>query len=532
MSSTGITSSAIPWAGRLREHEFLARIYDLEKVPSEDHRFGNALDDIQQHRVRNDDWDPGGSFGDARFDLQWCSDDLFVRFLAETIHPVVRADPKEVQALLSLYNEQLGHDGWALGPPTMLSGRPVFEGRRIDSRRPENPVPAVAGKSVRARVSRFDKLRRVPDRAPSHIGSDGFPQAEAEWLDASDRVDATVLDFAGARTASASVTLGRGKMTLYDELEVSARASSEVIQGAYRSLVKRYHPDRNPGDASASERTRRVNEAYAVLIDREKRAAYDAQVTAEAQSKAHEQDARRGVEPEQAASTRSNREAPGAQQEPSAPPARDRRSPTPTAQRDNNTREPPRMSSGISPATGVIVLLFSLLALWASLKWSGSSKGSATSSPSAEAMFSPYEGKVAIRDQDGTISLIQTSDLQAARAEGARPATEAEYLAAKNANRAQRQTPDPPPARARLSSADEVTISMACKRYQIDGDVAGFRQCKETQLTIAASSDPVTLDGVPSDIAVTIGMACNRYQIAGDLAGHRQCLREKLAQAR
>jgi curved DNA-binding protein CbpA len=65
-------------------------------------------------------------------------------------------------------------------------------------------------------------------------------------------------------------------MSLYDELEVSPNASAEVIQAAYRSLAKRYHPDRNPGDASAADRMRRVNDANAVLSDPEKRARYDA----------------------------------------------------------------------------------------------------------------------------------------------------------------------------------------------------------------------------------------------------------------
>ena len=77
-------------------------------------------------------------------------------------------------------------------------------------------------------------------------------------------------------------------MSLYDELEVSPNASTDVIQGAYRSLAKRFHPDRNPGDPSAAVRMRRVNDAYAVLGNPAKRADYDATQERSARSQAAE----------------------------------------------------------------------------------------------------------------------------------------------------------------------------------------------------------------------------------------------------
>ncbi len=48
----------MPFCGRLNERDFLARIYDLENMPSTDSRFSNAIDDIWQHTVNNDDWEP------------------------------------------------------------------------------------------------------------------------------------------------------------------------------------------------------------------------------------------------------------------------------------------------------------------------------------------------------------------------------------------------------------------------------------------------------------------------------------------
>jgi molecular chaperone DnaJ len=63
--------------------------------------------------------------------------------------------------------------------------------------------------------------------------------------------------------------------TLYDTLGVKKGASSDEIKKAYRKLAAKYHPDRNPGDASAEEQFKEVQNAYDVLSDPEKRKQYD-----------------------------------------------------------------------------------------------------------------------------------------------------------------------------------------------------------------------------------------------------------------
>src|SRR5919109_5098806 len=63
--------------------------------------------------------------------------------------------------------------------------------------------------------------------------------------------------------------------TLYDTLGVKKGASAEEIKKAYRKLASQYHPDKNPGDASAEEKFKEVQNAYDVLADAEKRKQYD-----------------------------------------------------------------------------------------------------------------------------------------------------------------------------------------------------------------------------------------------------------------
>lgn len=65
--------------------------------------------------------------------------------------------------------------------------------------------------------------------------------------------------------------------TLYDILEVSKKASKEVIEKAYRTLAKKYHPDlqEEKDRAYAEEKMKKINEAYDILSNEEKRNEYD-----------------------------------------------------------------------------------------------------------------------------------------------------------------------------------------------------------------------------------------------------------------
>jgi molecular chaperone DnaJ len=65
------------------------------------------------------------------------------------------------------------------------------------------------------------------------------------------------------------------KRDYYDILDVSKNASEAEIKKAYRRLAMKYHPDRNPDDTQAIEKFKEAKEAYDVLSDDRKRAAYD-----------------------------------------------------------------------------------------------------------------------------------------------------------------------------------------------------------------------------------------------------------------
>jgi molecular chaperone DnaJ len=65
------------------------------------------------------------------------------------------------------------------------------------------------------------------------------------------------------------------KQDYYQTLGVGRDASAEAIKKAYRALAMKYHPDRNSGDKAAEHKFKEINEAYDVLKDEQKRAAYD-----------------------------------------------------------------------------------------------------------------------------------------------------------------------------------------------------------------------------------------------------------------
>jgi len=121
-----------PWHGDMEEPAFLARLYDLDALPSTDTRYATAAGDIAQHRIRNYDWEDDWVFTDERFRLSGGPDEVLLGFLAQRVHPVVERDTERATKIVAEFNRLLRPDGWMLNVQSHISGRPVYGPARID----------------------------------------------------------------------------------------------------------------------------------------------------------------------------------------------------------------------------------------------------------------------------------------------------------------------------------------------------------------------------------------------------------------
>jgi hypothetical protein len=121
--------AGIWYHGRQNEPDFLSRVFDLQQMKSLDYRYSNAYHDIYQHMVNNTDWDPDWIYTDPRINLLHCEDDAYLKFVAATLHPLVRTDQEQLGRLLQIYNKHLHMDGYEIAQTDEISGRPLFSGR-------------------------------------------------------------------------------------------------------------------------------------------------------------------------------------------------------------------------------------------------------------------------------------------------------------------------------------------------------------------------------------------------------------------
>lgn len=131
----------IPFYGRIDEISFLSRIYDLEKMPSKDRRYRNALGDISCHLRFGDYDDDFWFFSDDRFNLRHGDgDEQLLKFLCEMLHPAVRNEKSDWKLYLDKFNELLRVDGYELYPAQHISGRDVYGVRNyIEPTQPRFP---------------------------------------------------------------------------------------------------------------------------------------------------------------------------------------------------------------------------------------------------------------------------------------------------------------------------------------------------------------------------------------------------------
>src|ERR1044072_5555167 len=78
-----------------------------------------------------------------------------------------------------------------------------------------------------------------------------------------------------AMADTTGVNAGMAKRCYYDVLGVERTAEARALKAGFLKLAMKWHPDRNPGDKSSEVRFKEINEAYEILKDADKRAAYD-----------------------------------------------------------------------------------------------------------------------------------------------------------------------------------------------------------------------------------------------------------------
>ena len=159
----GIRLEGVFWAGELNDVDFLSRIFDLKSMPSYDSRYHDASGDIFQHRHNNYDWEDDWVFGDVRFNLSHCDDTTFLKFLCETLHPIVRPNIEESQKLALQYNEQLNIAGWGLVQSEQIAGRTIFRPQQLSGHisrnleRASNIANALDADWMRSEIQRVER---------------------------------------------------------------------------------------------------------------------------------------------------------------------------------------------------------------------------------------------------------------------------------------------------------------------------------------------------------------------------------------
>ena len=101
-----LTLQKLWYNGRLKEADFLSRLFDLNSMASTDYRpeYNNAYKDIHQHADMNPgDWQPDWVFTDVRLNLMHSDDETYLKFLAETLHPSVRSDNGDTEKMVEVY---------------------------------------------------------------------------------------------------------------------------------------------------------------------------------------------------------------------------------------------------------------------------------------------------------------------------------------------------------------------------------------------------------------------------------------------
>lgn len=301
--------------------------------------------------------------------------------------------------------------------------------------------------------------------------------------------------------------------TLYDELEVSTSASPETIKAAYKSLMQRFHPDRNPGNRDAEERSKRITSAFTILSDANARARYDADLRAAISTAARVAPSERAPHREKA---NGQMRAATVRKE-----AEIRRAAAAWAQAaaerqaaESNLRASPRRSpddcaQGTAERPGTPAGRAAELNPQGAAEAAGPTAGTAPRS-NAERRLTVTKVLIMASLVVG-VSLVTIDWPEVMRRWGPLPDYRELDLAI-----------------ARLPAGDQVVISIRCDAEGKERGVSASTRCKQRMLAIAAKTEPAaTISHLPIRVQATVARVCSAAQRRGDLVEYRRCITEQ-----
>ena len=167
----------INFNGKISPVVFFNRLYHLEKMPSNDKSFPNALEEIKHGKPEF--W----FFEDERFKLkEGFEDEPLLNFLCAMFHPVVRDENSPWQEFLNKINELLNQDGYEIYSSGKMSGRNVYSYREVDP----NLIRIGMFKVFSARYSDF--ISKESDNLIDHICNGATEETKTKLI-------STLIDF-------------------------------------------------------------------------------------------------------------------------------------------------------------------------------------------------------------------------------------------------------------------------------------------------------------------------------------------------
>ena len=220
--------------GRLQLFDFLERTWNLSEMRSTDSRFANAAGDIWQHMVNNDDWDEEYLFFTC-LDILQLSDQRFLHFLEQVIHPIVR-DSETQAEYAELINSYLVHDGYRLNATEQMSGCPVYKATKLQGGVP-SPVKNLifACKGPKPKIVLLDAVNNdigiTGNEKNRLVYQESVPSSGLSW--------SNLVQWWAARTNTDPISSETEKALrerLYDSL------ASEPERLLFNSYFERIHP--------------------------------------------------------------------------------------------------------------------------------------------------------------------------------------------------------------------------------------------------------------------------------------------------